>query len=231
MTRIVLFGATGYTGRLAAESMVERGLRPVLAARGRDKLEQMAAGLGGLDTAVADVADPTSVRALVEHGDVLVTTVGPFARWGAAAAAAASSVGAHYIDSTGEPAFIRQVFEVYGPAAEQVDSAMLTAFGYDWVPGNLAGATALERAGAAATRVDIGYFTTGKVRGERRHDGVQRRRRGGSELRAIATGASRPSAAPSACAASSSGRSSATRSPSAARSTSPCPRSLRSCAR
>ena len=163
MTRIVLFGATGYTGRLAAESMVERGLRPVLAARGRDALEQMAAGLGGLDTAVADVSQPTSVRTLVQRGDVLVTTVGPFARWGAAAAAAASSVGAHYIDSTGEPAFIRQVFEVYGPAAEQVDSGMLTAFGYDWVPGNLAGATALERAGAAATRVDIGYFTTGKV--------------------------------------------------------------------
>ena len=163
MTRIVLFGATGYTGRLAAESMVERGLRPVLAARGRDALEQMAADLGGLDTAVADVSQPTSVRTLVERGDVLVTTVGPFARWGAAAAAAASSVGAHYIDSTGEPAFIRQIFEVYGPAAEQVDSAMLTAFGYDWVPGNLAGATALERAGAAATRVDIGYFTTGKV--------------------------------------------------------------------
>ena len=79
MTRIVLFGATGYTGRLAAESMVERGLRPVLAARGRDALEQMAAGLGGLDTAVADVSEPPSVRALVERGDVLVTTVGAVA--------------------------------------------------------------------------------------------------------------------------------------------------------
>ena len=81
--RIVLFGATGYTGRLVAEGLVERGLRPVLAARGRERLEAMAAELGGLETAVADVADPASVRALVERGDVLVTTVGPFARWGA----------------------------------------------------------------------------------------------------------------------------------------------------
>jgi short subunit dehydrogenase-like uncharacterized protein len=161
--RTVLFGATGYTGRLVADSMVERGLKPILAARGRDKLEAMAAELGGLETAVADVADSGSVRALVERGDVLVTTVGPFARWGAAAAAAASSAGAHYLDSTGEPAFIREVFERYGRAAEQSGSAMLTAFGYDWVPGNLAGGLALRRAGDDAVRVDIGYFITGKA--------------------------------------------------------------------
>jgi short subunit dehydrogenase-like uncharacterized protein len=161
--RTVLFGATGYTGRLVAEAMVERGLRPVLAARGREALDALASELGGLETAVADVSQPASVRALVEQGDVLVTTVGPFARWGEAAAQAASSAGAHYIDSTGEPAFIRAVFERYGPAAAQSGSAMLTAFGYDWVPGNLAGGLALERAGDAAVRVDIGYFTTGKA--------------------------------------------------------------------
>jgi short subunit dehydrogenase-like uncharacterized protein len=160
--RTVLFGATGYTGRLVAEAMVERGLRPVLAARGRERLEAMAAELGGLEVAIADVSDPASVRALVEQGDVLVTTVGPFVRWGGPAAAAASSAGAHYIDSTGEPAFIRQVFERYGPAAEQTGAAMLTAFGYDWVPGNLAAGLALRRAGDDAVRVDIGYFTTGK---------------------------------------------------------------------
>ena len=172
--RIVLFGATGYTGRLTAEAMVERGLRPVLAARGRDKLERMGEELGGsarqaaamepatLETAVADVADPASVRALVEKGDILVSTVGPFVRFGAAAAAAASDAGAHYIDSTGEPPFIREVFERYGKAAEQSGCAMLTAFGYDWVPGNLAGGLALDRAGEAATRIDVGYFMTGK---------------------------------------------------------------------
>jgi short subunit dehydrogenase-like uncharacterized protein len=161
--RIVVFGATGYTGRLVADAMVERGLRPVLAARGRERLEAMASELGGLETAVADVADPASVRALVEPGDVLVTTVGPFARWGAPAAEAASSAGAQYLDSTGEPAFIREVFERYGAAAERSGSGMLTAFGYDWVPGNLVGGLALERAGQAAVRVDIGYFNAGKA--------------------------------------------------------------------
>ena len=160
--RIVLFGATGYTGRLTAEAMVERGLKPVLAARSRDKLDALAAELGGeLETATADVGDPPSVTALVERGDVLVTTVGPFARWGQPAAAAATTNGAHYIDSTGEPKFIREVFERYGPAAEQSGAAMLTAMGYDWVPGNLAGGLALDRAGELAVRVDVGYFITG----------------------------------------------------------------------
>jgi short subunit dehydrogenase-like uncharacterized protein len=161
--RIVLFGATGYTGRLTAEAMVERGLQPVLAARSQAKLDELAAELGrdGLGTATADGSDPPSVAALVESGDVLVTTVGPFARWGQPAAAAATTVGAHYIDSTGEPAFIREVFERYGPAADQAGIAMLTAMGYDWVPGNLAGALALDRAGDLATRVDVGYFLSG----------------------------------------------------------------------
>ena len=112
-------------------------------------LEAMAAELGGLETAVADVADPASVRALVERGDVLVTTVGPFARWGAPPAEAASAAGAHYIDSTGEPAFIREVFERYGAVAERSGSAMLTAFGYDWVPGNLAGGIGAGAGGRA----------------------------------------------------------------------------------
>ena len=161
--RIVLFGATGYTGRLTAEAMVERGLKPVLAARSRDKLETQAEELGGgLEIATADVTDPPSVAALVESDDVLVTTVGPFSRWGQPAAAAATTVGANYIDSTGEPAFIREVFERYGPVADQANIAMLTAMGYDWVPGNLAGALALSRAGDLATRVDVGYFITGK---------------------------------------------------------------------
>src|SRR3954447_4117082 len=142
--------------------MVERGLAPVLAARTQSKLDELAAELGGdLDTRTADVSDPASVAALVDLGDVLVTTVGPFAKWGQPAAAAATTKHAHYIDSTGEPQFIREVFERYGPPAQAAGIGMLTAMGYDWVPGNLAGALALTRAGELATRVDVGYFISG----------------------------------------------------------------------
>jgi short subunit dehydrogenase-like uncharacterized protein len=159
--RIVLFGATGYTGELTARALVDRGARPVLGGRSRERLEGLAAELGGLEAAVADVAQPESVRALVEKGDVLVATVGPFVRWGDPAAQAAIDAGAWYLDSTGEPGFIRRVFERFGPAAERTGAGLATAFGYDWVPGNLAGALALSEAGGRATRVDVGYFTTG----------------------------------------------------------------------
>ncbi len=162
---MILFGATGYTGRLTAAAMVARGDRPVLAARTKEKVEAMAAELGGLESAVADVAEPASVRALLEPGDAIVATVGPFARWGDPAVEAAIDAGASYIDSTGEPAFVRRVFEQFGPRAERAGVGLVTAFGYDWVPGNLAGALALRDAGQAATRIDVGYFTTGGLGG------------------------------------------------------------------
>jgi len=159
--RIVLFGCTGYTGRLTAAALVARGERPLLAGRSEAGVRSLAAELGELDWAVADAADTASVRALLSDGDVLLTTVGPFARFGDAAARAAVDARAHYIDSTGEPVMVRDVFERFGPAAEAAGVAMLTSFGADWVPGNLAGALALRDADGAATRVDVGYFITG----------------------------------------------------------------------
>ena len=94
MSRIVLFGATGYTGELTARALVDRGETPVLAARSRDKLDRLAGELdGGLEIAEADVSRPASVRDLVERGDVLISTVGPFARWGGAGRAGGGRVG------------------------------------------------------------------------------------------------------------------------------------------
>jgi len=159
--RIVLFGATGYTGRLTARRLVELGARPVLAGRSAERLKALAAELGELDTAVADVARPESVRALLEPGDVLISTVGPFARWGRPAIEAAIGAGAAYIDSTGEPQFVREVFQEHGPRAAAAGAGLVTAFGYDYVPGNLAGALALREAGDGAARVDVGYFAFG----------------------------------------------------------------------
>ncbi|MBW3652503.1 MAG: saccharopine dehydrogenase NADP-binding domain-containing protein, partial [Actinobacteria bacterium] len=162
--RIVLFGATGYTGRLAARAMVARGAAPVLAARSRERVEALAAELGGLDCAVADVMQPQSIRSLLEPGDVLVSTVGPFLRWGGPALDAALDAGAHYVDSTGESPFIRAVFEERAAAAEAAGVGLLTAFGYDYVPGNLAGALVLREAGERAVSVDVGYFVGGGAR-------------------------------------------------------------------
>jgi short subunit dehydrogenase-like uncharacterized protein len=162
--RILLFGASGYTGERTAAAMVARGLRPVLTGRDPARLAVVAERLGGLESAYADVADRTSLIELVKPDDVLVSTVGPFHKMGWAAVRTAVDAGATYLDSTGEPPFIRSVYEWWGPEAEETGAALLTAFGHDYVPGVLAGALALRGAGAAATRVDVGYFLTGRGR-------------------------------------------------------------------
>jgi short subunit dehydrogenase-like uncharacterized protein len=156
--RIVLFGATGYTGRLVASDLVAIGEEPVLAGRNGDRLREMAAGLGGLDTRVADASRPETVNDLVEEGDVLISTVGPFTLYGKVALGAALDKGAHYLDSTGEPEFIRSVFADAGPIAERKGITLLTAFGVDWVPGNVAAAVVAEKAGDVGRRVDVGYL-------------------------------------------------------------------------
>jgi short subunit dehydrogenase-like uncharacterized protein len=157
--RVVLFGATGYTGRLTAEALAAAGARPVLAGRDRGRLEALAGRLGDLPVAEADTARPDSVRDLVGPGDVLVSTVGPYLVRGEPAVRAAVDAGAAYLDATGEPPFLRRVFEEHGPRAAG-RCALVPAFGYDFVPGNLAGALALAEAGRA-TRVTVGYFVTG----------------------------------------------------------------------
>ncbi len=156
--RIVLFGATGYTGELTARSLVRAGASPVLVARSAERVAALASELGGLDHAVADVASPDSLRPLVEKGDVLVSTVGPFLKWGEPAVRTAAEKGAWYLDSTGEGPFIREVFERWGPVAASNGSGLVSAFGFDFVPGNLAAGLAMEEAGEQATAVDVGYF-------------------------------------------------------------------------
>jgi short subunit dehydrogenase-like uncharacterized protein len=160
-SRIVVFGATGYTGRLTTERLVAEGERPLLAGRSESRLVDLAEHLGGQEWRLADSGQPESVAALLEPGDVLVTTVGPFKQWGEPALRAAIATGGVYIDATGEPPFIRRVFDEFGPPARRAGATLLPAMGYDFVPGTLAGALALEQAGADAVRVDVGYYALG----------------------------------------------------------------------
>ncbi|MFC9473044.1 saccharopine dehydrogenase family protein [Nocardia sp. NPDC056952] len=161
--RIVLLGATGYTGGLVLNALLARGLSPVLAGRNRDVLAAIAARHGGLDYALADVSDADSLSALLTSGDTLITTVGPFDRLGHAVARAAAASGAHYIDTTGEVSFVHDLHEQLHDLARETGSTLLPAFGYDYVPGILAAMLAAQYAGPTVRSVDIGYFATGPL--------------------------------------------------------------------
>ncbi|MFZ2242133.1 MAG: saccharopine dehydrogenase NADP-binding domain-containing protein [Gordonia amarae] len=159
--RIFVLGATGYTGELTARSLVRQGAHPVLLGRSPARLETLAADLGGLDTAIVDVSEPSTLRAVLHKGDVLISTVGPFLKYGRTAIETAAETGVHYFDSTGEGPFIREIFEHWGPVAERHGAGLIPAFGYDYGPGAYAAALALYDAGEQATAVDIGYFAPG----------------------------------------------------------------------
>ncbi|GGN94083.1 hypothetical protein GCM10011579_093240 [Streptomyces albiflavescens] len=155
--RIILLDATGFTGALVLDAMLRRGLKPVVAGRNRGAMAALAAQHGGLKYAVADVGDTAGVRKLVKRGDVLVTTVGPFERYGHPVAQAAADAGAHYIDSTGEVGFVRALRDGCHARARETGSVLLPAFGYDYVPGILAGTLAARQGGDAVRAIDIGY--------------------------------------------------------------------------
>jgi saccharopine dehydrogenase-like NADP-dependent oxidoreductase len=114
-SRIVLYGATGYTGTLTAQALVADGVRLVLAGRDQGRLSALAARLaqayGGTEpeTAVVDAERPGRLRDLLGPSDVLVSTAGPFLQVGRPIVAAAVDAGAVYLDSAGEPPFIRVV--------------------------------------------------------------------------------------------------------------------------
>lgn len=159
---ILVFGATGFTGSMVVRQLCAMSLEVTAAARSAEKLAALAGELG-VRTVVADVAEPGTLNAAAKSADVLLTTVGPYSKWGHVAADAALAAGIPYVDATGEPGWLRRMFRgEYAPRAAEAGIAMIPAIGYDYVPGNLAGSIALEHAGSDAVRVDVGYFLDGR---------------------------------------------------------------------
>lgn len=159
---VLVFGATGFSGRMIVEQLVGRGIPVRAAARSQEKLEALAAELAGVEPIAADVQEPDTVLRAAKGASILITSVGPYTRLGHVAAEAALAAAIPYIDITGEPGWLRRVFSEYDARALATGISFLPAFGYDYVPGNLAGAIALRRAGEQAARVDIAYFLAGK---------------------------------------------------------------------
>jgi hypothetical protein len=164
--RIVLLGATGYTGQRVLRELLARGEEPTLAGRNRTKMLALTDRLeADLPVAEVDVTSTADLARLLDRSDVVLSTVGPFMQLGIATVTAAAQAGAHYLDSSGEGSFVRRVFEL-DPVAAARGATVVPAFGYDYVPGNLAGALALTRAGERASRIEIGYFLTRSGHGD-----------------------------------------------------------------
>ncbi|MCU1600201.1 MAG: Saccharopine dehydrogenase [Frankiales bacterium] len=155
MTRsVALLGATGYTGRLTAAELERRGIAHRVGGRSKARLADVPSSG---ERYVVDLADPSSLDAFLSGVDVVISCVGPFLLHGWPAVEAAVRGGVPYVDSTGEPAFMAEVYRRYrdkGPA-------LVPACGFDYVPGDLGAAVAAAELGRRPEQIDVVYAMAG----------------------------------------------------------------------
>ena len=154
MPDILVFGATGYTGKLVAHALAERGASFAIAGRDQARLEALAASTGAPEVRVASVGDVDGLVAALEDCRVLLTCVGPFSELGWTAVEAALRARVNYLDSTGESSFVGRLISEYDARARSAGIAMAPALGFDEVPADVAATLAaegLERPGVVLT--------------------------------------------------------------------------------
>ena len=125
---LILFGATGFTGRLVAEYLLGTGtgIKWALGGRSAAKLEEVKRALAAehpaaaaLPVVVADSLDEAAMARAAADCKVVCTTVGPYDRYGEPLVAACARAGTHYCDLTGEPQFVRRMIDRYEAAAKE----------------------------------------------------------------------------------------------------------------
>lgn len=139
---LAVFGATGYTGRLVCEEARKVGLPLRLVGRRADRLREVA--VNAEETRLAEARDEAGLRAAFEGAFAVVSCAGPFLELGTGPLRAALAAGAHYVDTSGEQAFARLAYESSDGEAKQRGVAVLTSFGFDFVPGDLAARLAAD---------------------------------------------------------------------------------------
>jgi short subunit dehydrogenase-like uncharacterized protein len=140
---VIVVGATGFTGALVAEYFCDRygvgkDLRWAAAARNEQKLAALRDSLGSaaasLPLIVADTLDAASMRSLANRTRVVLTTVGPYARYGSELVAACAESGTHYCDLAGEVQWIRRMIDAHDATARQSGARIVHCCGFDSVP-------------------------------------------------------------------------------------------------
>ncbi|MEL7466472.1 MAG: saccharopine dehydrogenase NADP-binding domain-containing protein [Pseudomonadota bacterium] len=139
---VVIYGASGFTGRLVAEYMnaVHADKRWAMAGRSLDKLAAVRDEMGlPADTALieADAADPASIAAMVAQTRVVLTTVGPYLAYGEPLVAACAKAGTDYVDLCGEPPFMWRMIEKYQEEAKKTGARIVFSCGFDSVPSDM----------------------------------------------------------------------------------------------
>jgi len=147
---VVVWGASGFTGRLVAEYLLGRHgagaeLRWALGGRDAAKLERVRAELcgaaevapGALPIVLGDGDDEATLASLAARTAVVCTTVGPYTRYGSKLVAACARAGTHYCDLTGEIQWMRRMIDRHQAEAEASGARIVHTCGFDSIPSDL----------------------------------------------------------------------------------------------
>jgi short subunit dehydrogenase-like uncharacterized protein len=166
---VVVFGATGVTGRRVAAYLAERSaetdLRWAAAARDANRVAELlgAMGVRTPETIVADVGDPSSLEAMASRARVVLNLVGPYTLYGRPVIEACVAGGAHYADLTGEIPFVREMINDFDGPAAAAGVKIVQVCGFEALPPDLLVTLARERArerwdeGLAAVDLEVTF--------------------------------------------------------------------------
>jgi short subunit dehydrogenase-like uncharacterized protein len=151
---VVLYGATGFVGKLTAEYLagtVGEGVRVGVAGRSQEKLERVREGLGSSAAdwplIVADSQDAEALAELAKRTTAVATTVGPYQLYGMPLVQACAEAGTHYADLTGETLFMRETIERFDAPAKASGARIVHTCGFDSIPSDIGVLLLYEAAG------------------------------------------------------------------------------------
>lgn len=154
----ILYGATGYTGRLMAEEAVRRGMQPVLAGRNADAISAIAQSLD-LEEKVFGLENAQEIREAIRGAKLVLHCAGPFSITARPMIEACLAEGVHYLDITGEIEVFEQA-HAHAEAARRADVVLIPGVGFDVVPSDCLAASLVE-ALPAATELKLAFEMTG----------------------------------------------------------------------
>lgn len=160
---VVLYGATGYTGRLVAHDLDDQDASFAIAGRSPERLEKVADELeSDPETIVASVDDEEALASMAERARTVASAAGPFQKLGPPVLDAALDAGAHFVDTTGEQGYLRWAYEERDERAREAGLTVVNACGFDVIPSDLSAYLAADAVGDPVS-VDIALMTNSRL--------------------------------------------------------------------
>src|SRR4051812_3283347 len=139
---IIVYGATGFTGRLVAEYLARNyraggSVKWAMAGRNAQKLTTVRDEIGApaaIPLLIADAADSFSLNAMARRTKAVLTTVGPYQMYGSELVAVCAQTGTDYVDLCGEPAWMREMIDAHEATAKRTGARIVFSCGFDSVP-------------------------------------------------------------------------------------------------